>query len=254
MENKSKHAIEIFNKESSEYGYSRYAGMNSTSHSFIWRRKRVFEMIGDKKGRVLDIGCGPGVMVEGFNEEGYEFFGIDAAQGMIDECKRKYGEIKNAHFSTGKIEKINFPDNHFDIIVCMGVVEYIQNNMIALREIYRVLKPGGIAVITLPNVKCPYRIWNRLVIKNLGVIKEALGKKRHSLEHHEYREEDYVGDMKTVGFEVPVVFYYNFQLLFFPLDKIVPFITVPISRFFERFYKGRLRWLGTGFIVKGIKK
>lgn len=246
--------INKFNDEAPRYD-NRYKGFNSTAHSFNMRRQRVFELVGNKKGKVLDIGCGSGVMVDGFKKKDYEFYGVDLAQDMVDKCREKYSNLDNVYFSVGKAEEVDFPDGTFDVVVCMGVVEYLEDDFDVLKEIHRVLKPEGVAIITLPNKKCPYRIWNRLVIKKLSkIIKNLLGQKRYNLDHREYSEEEYKKSMQKIGFEVPDIFYYNFQILPFPIDKYLPIITVPISRFFEKFYKGRLRWLGTGFIVKGVKK
>src|SRR3989339_832974 len=219
---KEKKVVKKFNDEAPRYD-NRYKGMNSTAHSFNMRRQRVFELVGDKKGKVLDVGCGPGVMVDGFKAKDYDFYGVDLAQDMIDKCLEKYGNL----------------DNDYG----------------ALKEMYRVLRPGGVAIITLPNKKSPYRIWNKFVIKNLSkVVKMFLGGERHGLDHREYREEEYKESMQNIGFRVGDTFYYNFQILPFPIDKYLPFLTVPISKFFEKFYKGNLRWLGTGFIVSGVKK
>src|SRR3989339_699817 len=63
-----------------------------------------------------------------------------------------------------------------------------------------------------------------------------LGGERHGLDHREYREEEYKESMQNIGFRVGDTFYYNFQILPFPIDKYLPFLTVPISKFFEKVY------------------
>src|SRR3989339_333564 len=107
---KEKKVVKKFNDEAPRYD-NRYKGMNSTAHSFNMRRQRVFELVGDKKGKVLDVGCGPGVMVDGFKAKDYDFYGVDLAQDMIDKCLEKYGNLDNVHFS-----KLPYFSRHLSIM------------------------------------------------------------------------------------------------------------------------------------------
>jgi len=68
-------------------------------------------------------------------------------------------------YQVGDIEKIPFPDNTFDGIVCLGVVEYLASDGPALTEIHRVLKPGGCAVITTPSSICPFFYLDRVLVR-----------------------------------------------------------------------------------------
>jgi ubiquinone/menaquinone biosynthesis C-methylase UbiE len=106
--------------------------------------------------RILDAGCGPGEMAAKLMMAGYEVWGVDVAGPMIEHARRLCGTER---FQVADIERIPFPDHSFDGVVCLGVIEYLDSDTAALREIRRVLKPGGTAVLSTPSAICPlYRI------------------------------------------------------------------------------------------------
>ena len=153
---------DAFDREAPVYADG-YTGHTSIAHSFNIRRQRVYELIEScPGGRVLDVGCGPGITVRHLTHQGFEFYGVDLSREMIRECQKKFVDIPAAHFSTGSIEKLEFPDAFFDVVLSMGVVEYLDEDLQALREMTRVLKPEGVLIVTLPNQLSPYRIWDRL--------------------------------------------------------------------------------------------
>ncbi len=95
------------------------------------------------KGKILDIGCGESPYKHLLNQRETEYFGID-----IQESKNfDYNNCNIIHFD-GK--KIPFDDNAFDHIICTEVIEHIIDPSDLISEIYRVLKKGGNAIITVP--------------------------------------------------------------------------------------------------------
>ncbi len=84
-----------------------YRGDTPTAHSFNIRMQRVYELLErGRAGKVLDIGCGPGITVEHLVKQGFEVYGVDISKGMIDECERRFGHLPAAHFSVGRIEAL----------------------------------------------------------------------------------------------------------------------------------------------------
>lgn len=101
------------------------------------------------KTKILDFGCGSGYFVGQLAEIGYQSFGLDNSVESI-----KFGEgqgIKNLTVTDG--DRIDFPDNFFDCILLLDVLEHLENESPAIKEIQRVLSPGGIAIITVPAFK-----------------------------------------------------------------------------------------------------
>jgi len=113
---------------------------------------KVFEDMKITKGlKVLDIGCAYGYFLKLCEERGYETYGIDISKYAITQAKR---EAKRTKLFVHDIEKglHMFKDNFFDIVVANQIVEHLFNPDNFFLEIYRVLKPGGYAVIATPNL------------------------------------------------------------------------------------------------------
>ena len=69
---------------------------------------------------------------------------------VISSLKEKY---PNAQFESGVFPPIKIPDNSFDTVVSFQVIEHIKNDELFLSEIQRILKPGGKAILSTPNIK-----------------------------------------------------------------------------------------------------
>ena len=144
--------IEHFDRLSASRDWSRlYDLADGRNYHFHVRRSRVLQLLPERLGHVLDVGCGPGVMTEVVLERGGVFNGLDLSPEMIREAKEKFGHLPKVHFALGNIEAIDANDNSYDQLICMAVLEYLSSPRQALAEIFRVLKPGGMAVITMPK-------------------------------------------------------------------------------------------------------
>lgn len=101
------------------------------------------------KGDLLEVGCGEGRGIDLLLPRVTSFSAIDKIAPVIDELKKKY---PTATFVNGNIPPLAaFAENSFDCVVSFQVIEHIQNDVAYLKEIHRVLKPDGFALITTPN-------------------------------------------------------------------------------------------------------
>jgi 2-polyprenyl-3-methyl-5-hydroxy-6-metoxy-1,4-benzoquinol methylase len=103
------------------------------------------------KGDVLEVGCGEGRGVGPLMENAKSFTAVDKIKPVIDELQQKYPEGKFISMNIPPLSGLN--DNSYDSIFSFQVIEHIENDFLYLREIHRVLKPGGVALITTPNRK-----------------------------------------------------------------------------------------------------
>lgn len=252
--NVQKQATEVYKRFNADpVGYAgEYDRETTQGHSFRIRRQRVFEMIQEiPPGHALDIGCGPGVMVEGLRSRGHEVCGIDLAENMIRECRNRFGSNSGMRFETGKIEAIPAENEEFDLIICMGVVEYLPDDEIAIREMRRVLKPGGTVLISCPNRISPWRIWSHIFWGCTRPLRKLLNKPLYdAVYHREYRYGAYRRLLENNGFEITDACFYNFKLVFEPFEMWFPALNVKLSRMLEHLCRGPLRWLATAFIVQ----
>ncbi|MCS6993153.1 MAG: class I SAM-dependent methyltransferase [Anaerolineales bacterium] len=126
--------------------------------SYVWRagQARRLAMIqraaGERlKGRVLENGCGVGMYVEKLAQFGGRVFGLE----YDFERAREAGQ-RNANILNAAGEALPYPDSSFDLILSHEVLEHVADDRQAVREMVRVLKPGGRAVIFVPNIGYPF--------------------------------------------------------------------------------------------------
>lgn len=125
--------------------------------SITGRKRDVLRLVdkhaGSKKLRILDIGCGPGIFMEELLQRGHSVVGMDMTEKMLQEAytntKEKYAE--RTACVLGDIENIPFKNGSFDLILCIGVLSYLQQEDKSAKEIARVIKRNGIFVTSNPN-------------------------------------------------------------------------------------------------------
>jgi dTDP-4-dehydrorhamnose reductase len=146
--------------------------------------------------KVLDFGCGSGLFVEELAQKGYNVHGLDISDEVI-----KLGQLRGVkNLGVADSHRINYPDNFFDVVVASEVLSHLEDEIWALEELYRVLKPGGVVISTVPAYMW---LW--------GVQDEAA--------HHyrRYTVGSLLGQIKTSAqFEVVHSTYLN-SLLFVPI-------------------------------------
>lgn len=104
--------------------------------------ERAISLSGKSSPRVLDYGCGRGEVVSYGRSQGYEFFGVDR-DAPPEERPEFFRPIDGS--------TIQFDDDFFDVVISNQVFEHVQDPPAALREIARVLKPGGVFLALFPD-------------------------------------------------------------------------------------------------------
>lgn len=103
------------------------------------------------KGKMLEIGCGEGRGVKLLSPKTSEYVALDRHQAMLDKLQAQYPEVKFLQKIVPPFSGIS--NDEFDLVIAFQVIEHIKNDSDFLQEIHRVLKPGGKALITTPNIK-----------------------------------------------------------------------------------------------------
>lgn len=186
-----------------------------SAQNLVSRRRFAIEMIESKLApgsKILDVGCGTGHLAAELARRGFDTWGTDLSAGMVDYARQHYNPDR---FQVADIERIPFPDNYFDGIVCLGVMEYLGSDEPALREMRRVLKPGGHAVITTPSSICPFFYMDRGLIRFrfavrplTGAIRRMFGGKQRPaqpfprVQHRRYRRGNWVKLLRSQGLEL----------------------------------------------------
>jgi 2-polyprenyl-6-hydroxyphenyl methylase/3-demethylubiquinone-9 3-methyltransferase len=105
--------------------------------------------------RVLDCGCGLGWMLWVISElHDCRLFGVEPDPARLQRAARELG--RRAELVRASIAALPFPSGSFDKIVLAEVLEHVVDDLGGLREVGRVLKPGGVVAITVPNREYPF--------------------------------------------------------------------------------------------------
>jgi ubiquinone/menaquinone biosynthesis C-methylase UbiE len=234
--------------------------------ALIMRHNYILDLLDSRLGRVLDIGCGPGEMVSNLIAKGHEVYGVDIAEGMLRVASKNVAEKSCTHsssFQCGNIEALHFKDEMFDVIICAGVIEYLKTDTIALQEINRVLKPGGILLITARNKACPFRVFDIVsdrIKESQGGLKlvKILRKSFHrqAPDYISYRKHfpwELDRKVQEHGFQKVDSRFFHFYPFFVPFDIFFPQFFIRWGLKMERLSPSSLGILASGYILKAKK-
>ncbi len=102
--------------------------------------------------QVLDLGCAGGFMAEALDERGAVVTGIDPAEEAIAAARAHAEQTgRKISYDVGVGENLPYPDHRFDAVVCVDVLEHVQDLQQVIREIARVLRPGGLFLFDTIN-------------------------------------------------------------------------------------------------------
>lgn len=101
--------------------------------------------------RVLDVGCGKGEGLEFLRAAGKEVWGVDVSPEAVQEARDRGLKVVE-----GDLEGAKFPDGFFDGVVLSHSLEHIHDPVGLLREVRRILKPGGSCFVEVPNIESPW--------------------------------------------------------------------------------------------------
>jgi len=122
--------------------------------------------------KILDIGCGTGKNMEELQNLG-SIYGLDSSSEALRFCKKR--GLNN--LILGSAEKTNLKNNYFDIITLLDVLEHTDDNK-TLKEMHRILKKGGLIIITVPAFSWLWSKWDEILHHKkrytLNTLKEIL--------------------------------------------------------------------------------
>ena len=122
----------------------------------LLRKLRAVEIIGfRKKGEILDIGCGRGIMLKYLKEKGWKIKGIEFSEDTGSIAKRILRE--DLYMGTDSIKQFN--DETFDVVVIDYVLEHVAQPYKILNEVNRVLKSKGLLIVSVPNMESLQAVW-----------------------------------------------------------------------------------------------
>jgi ubiquinone/menaquinone biosynthesis C-methylase UbiE len=234
--------------------------VTSEHWGFLIRARRVTELLeahGGELREVLDVGCGTAPIARALVAMGCRYTGIDFSREMVEEARRVACDLvadRRARMEVGNALALSFGTESYDAVLGMGLLEYLTPGDVprALAELRRVLRPGGVAVLTIPK----RWHWTRLVERALAPVRwlvRASLQGRGRLERREGFERLYLtpeeldGLCAGAGLAKVDERHYNVQPLCRPANVLAPRLCYLVNRPFE----GLARLPGGRFLASG---
>lgn len=226
----------------SRFYQERYEGTG-----FLYHSKIVTQMLdgikfrdGRYSDKVLDVGCGNGFVSSLYPN--FDILGIDISDGML---------ANNPYiWKKAPAECMPFPDNTYDFVLCRSLLHHLEDPAIGLKEMLRVLKPGGKFVCWDPNQSLLNNTFRKIFQKT----------DRFSHLHKSFQDHELFKMIEDAGFEITEKRYIGFlsyPLIGFP-DIMNLKLPIGIGRFFiwidELIAKTPLKRFAWSLMVKAVKR
>jgi ubiquinone/menaquinone biosynthesis C-methylase UbiE len=138
-------------------------------HSFMTvRHRRVLDFVDGLElaagAKVLDAGCGPGLLLEALAARRFHVTAFDASPAMVERTRTRLSrQGTRASLAVADIERLPFRDESFDLVCSTGVIEYLREDSRVLSEFLRVLRPSGSLVLPVTNAWSPVNCLEPLI-------------------------------------------------------------------------------------------
>jgi ubiquinone/menaquinone biosynthesis C-methylase UbiE len=151
----------------------------------------------DRGGKVIELGCGPGRFVAILAQLGYQVTGVDPCTAESLPTWARLSSLDGVALKSGVYaERLPFADGEFDHAACLGALLYFDDPAASLRELHRVLKPGGRLVLRTVNSENFYTT--------------VTGRPLDPASKNLYTRESLVKAIEQAGFDVHEAFSYGF--------------------------------------------
>jgi len=165
---------------------------------------------------LLDLGCGSGDSFTAIKATGdWKIKGVDISREMIKKAQAQYPGI---NIQRASATSLPFPDNQFQTVMSLGVLEYIEDYPLVLSEVKRILQSQGSFIVSIPNKQSIFRklrTLESLLVRPLKKIHQ-LNKKQKSmvpLLHQQWSEKVFTKNLASKGFTIQRIEYCTYALL-----------------------------------------
>lgn len=161
---------------------------------------RIFnEFLQNKSLKILEAGCGLGGWVYFLKEKGHDIIGLEYEQRIVERVREYDPDFP---ILQGDVTELDFKDNTFDAYISLGVIEHFEEGpRKALSEAERVLKPGGLAFISVPYLNIFRLLFVHPLRSFYFFLRSLSGKKRHFWEYR-YSKKELRNFLEDCGFKV----------------------------------------------------
>jgi ubiquinone/menaquinone biosynthesis C-methylase UbiE len=168
-------AIDVHSAQADEFvlGYQELAA-DPYANCFAYSRHRLEgwldRLLPPAAGRrLLDVGCGTGHHLARMRARGFEVAGVDGSTEMLARARALNPDVD---LRVAEVDALPFPDASFDVALCIEVFRYLPDERACAREIARVLKPGGVGLVTAQPL---FNLNGYFVINRLALLRPLAG-------------------------------------------------------------------------------
>jgi len=235
---------------------SLYDPRNPSSYSFIVRLEKAIDLAYSfKNKKVLDLGCGTGVLVPFVINDGGQYVGLDASKEMLDEIKRiypAYTNKENVNFIFGDMRNVRLPDNT-DIMIGLGFIEYFDNPEEAIQILYSNLPVDGRLILSFPNSHSMDYMSLLLLAPFRYAVKAVLKKFTYQPQRKLWNIKNAEMLYTKAGFKNLKVVNYNVNIFAYPFTRMSLSFTNFWAKRFEYSKLSKCGFFATGFLISGEK-
>lgn len=265
----ARHVMEFFDSAALTYADD-YFGSSPEARFYQRRKEIVLQCLSHAGGRLLDLGCGPGQMVEACVERGFVYVGVDISPGMIAECRRRHAGRAGVSFTIAAMQQLPFPNGSFDVVICMGALEYLTGGAEAqaVAEIGRVLRHGGLLVVGCLNARSIYWAFDywygrlrRCIGSAYGRAATRLGRSMRttpptapSVPFRTFRNLEQRRLLARSGFSVGRSIFFGAATLPLPFERRLPQLEKSMNSLLDRVASGPPQPLAKGFVISARRQ
>ena len=252
----NRRAVAHFDRLADAYDRGQY---RTGRRTFITSRHdhiiRMLSAIGlSDTASVLEAGCGPGNLLPQLASRFGRVCALDASSKMLDIARTRAADFRNVTYQVGNIEALPFGDESFDLACSAGVIEYLPNIERALQELQRVLRPGGLLILSTTNENAPAnRIRPALdLLVRIPFVARMFGIEHRNPRLWHHRIPEFKQRLLTAGLllEGERHFYLTLPR---PLNRLFPTVTRNVERWLDGYMHTSLRHLAEGYIALATK-
>ncbi len=248
------HKVRKFHdRDAEKYLAERYHSRTCEGLAYLTRKEIILGMADVKPSRILDVGCGPGILTHSLIDMGHTVFSADLSGEMIEKARQAASHASPgtlSHFIVSDASQIPIAGSCMDMVFSIGLLCYIKNHDQVLNEIYRVLKPGGSAIIQINNIRWP--MLYRLFIPLYHRLKSMIFSKNYDGINFAFNfssRKKFLKDLSRSRFKVLCLENYDFRIPFF--DILLPRISVRMGKtMFRRRHNPFFKCFSHGLLIK----
>jgi ubiquinone/menaquinone biosynthesis C-methylase UbiE len=262
---------EFFDQNVADYEAKHYAQGARTFMTV--RQRRVMELVDALKlprgAAVLDAGCGPGHLLEALARRGFQVSGMDGSEQMLQGAEVRLRAAQPEFpfvLKQGDIEHLPFGDARFDLVLSTGVIEYLKGDADVLREMHRVLRPGGHLVLPVTNLWSPVNAFDAVIefLKRQAWFRGPFNLVWQRLGHgpllprnffvRKHRPGSFRQSLAEAGFTLKEDLYFHFLPLPRPFERLFPKLSNRVGAAMdEHLARSGFGVLGEGYLTLSAK-